>query len=303
MKTLNRTMKIFAPAASFLRLSSLVGCLLGIASAAFAQVTVSVTDTTGWNPWIKADGTWMTDPAADQQTGQGQDDFVGSTTVAGFLQKAGSLAGTQSYVFRARMDKYDSKGFRGNWINGMDLDGDGDLDLFMRLSDTSGGTSVAFALPGTGLNISPSTTTIGSWQGATTLTASTYNYQQVTADQFNGTADAYVTFAISFANLQTAIQTYAGSAFSTFQVNDNTRISFIASTSTQGNALNQDIYGTAGNTSSTLTWAQLGASTGMTTPLGIIPEPATYAQVGFLLLTGGVVAWRQRRNARAQASA
>jgi hypothetical protein len=66
--------------------------------------------------------------------------------------------------------------------------------------------------------------------------------------------------------------------------------------------LNQDIYGTAGNTSSSLTWAELGASTAMATPMGIIPEPATYAQVGFLLLTGGFVAWRQRRNARAKAA-
>jgi hypothetical protein len=29
--------------------------------------------------------------------------------------------------------------------------------------------------------------------------------------------------------------------------------------------------------------------------MGVIPEPATYAQFGVLLLAGGVVAWRQRR--------
>jgi hypothetical protein len=272
-------------------------------STAMAQLTVSVTDSSGWNPWIKPDGTWMTDPAADQQTGQGQDDFVGSATVAGFMQKAGLVGGMQSYLFRARMDKYDTKGFRGNWLNGMDLDGDGDLDLFMRLADASGGTSLSFALPGTGLNISPNTTTVGSWQGSLAMTATTFNYQQVTTDPFNGTADAYVTFAVSFANLQTAIQTYAGPAFSTFQVNDSTRISFIASTSTQGNALNQDLYGTAGNTTSSLTWAQLGAGTAFTTPMGIIPEPATYLQVGVLLAMGGIVAWRQRRAANAQAKA
>lgn len=283
----------------------LVSAVFGLAavflsSTANAQVAVSVTDTAGWNPWILPNETFMTDPQADQQTGQGQDDFVGSSTVAGFMQKSGTVNGANSIVFRARMDKYDSKGFRGNWINGMDLDGDGDMDLFMKLADTSQGTTLSFALPGTGLNISPSTTSIGTWQGSITLTSSTYNYQQVTTDQFGTTPDAYVTFAVSFANLQTAIQTYAGAAFSSFTVDYSTRISFIAATSTQGNALNQDLYGTSGNTNSSLTWAQLGASTAFANTMGVIPEPATYAQLGVLLLAGGVVAWRQRRAAVAR---
>lgn len=284
---------------SFFRVAAaLMGLTVG--SLAIGQVTVSVSGSTGWNPWIKADGTWMADAAADQQTGQGADDFVGSATVAGFQQNAGLLGGVDSYVFRARMDKYDSKGFRGNWINGMDLDGDGDLDLFMKLSDTSGGTTLSFALPGTGLNISPNTTSIVTpWQGSISLTASTYDYQQVTTGQFNATPDGYVSFGISFANLQTAIQTYAGGAFSTFQINYGTRISFIASTSTQGNALNQDLYGATGSLSSPLTWGELGVSTGFTTPLGIIPEPATYLQMGVLLMTAGIVVWRQRRRSAA----
>jgi hypothetical protein len=276
------------------------GCLMALVCSSVANGQVSVTDTAGWNPWIKPDGTWLADPVADQQTGQGADDFVGSATVAGFLQKAGVLGGADSFLFRARMDKYDSKGFGGNWINGMDLDGDGDVDFFMRMKDASGGVTLAFALPGTGLNISPNTTTIGSWTGSITLTATTYNYQQVTTDQFNATPDAYVTFGVSFANLQNAVQTYLGPtvpAFATYAVNYNTRISFIASTSTQGNALNQDLYGTSGNTSSTLTWAELGASTAFANPMGVIPEPATYLQIGVMLLTAGVVIWRRRKAA------
>jgi hypothetical protein len=286
---------------------------LTVGSTVHAQYTPSTVTVSGtsWNPWLKADGTRMTDPVADQQTGQGADDFVGSATVAGFLQNAGilnhSITATadnrNSYIFRARMDKYDSKGFGGNWINGMDLDGDFDVDLFMRMKD---GTIpvISFALPGTGTNTSPNTTSIITpWAGDINLNAATYNYQQVTTDAFNGTPDAYVSFGIDFASLQTAIRTYAGAAFANYVVDYTTRISFIASTSTQGNALNQDLYGTSGGTNSTSTWAVLGASTAFTTPLGVIPEPATYAQMGVLLMTAGFVAWRQRRKSVVAADA
>ena len=105
--------------------------------------------------------------------------------------------------------------------------------------------------------------------------------------------------------MQTGIQALTGSyynagstlPYSGVQITNATRMSFIASTSTQGNALNQDLYGTSGNTNSTLTWSQLGASTGFSLPSGIVPEPATYLQIGALLLVGGGVAWRQRRRA------
>lgn len=281
-------------------------CLAG-AVAAWGQVAVvTVTDTTGWNPWLTGGSAFMADPAADQQTGQGADDFVGSTTVPGFMQKAGLLGGVDSYVFRTRMNKYDSKGFGGNIILGGDLDGDGDVDFFMKMSDSAQGVTLSFALPGTGLNISPNTTSIITpWAAAATpisATAGTYNYQQVTTDPFSATPDAYVTFGVSFSNLQTGIRnlyaaatTNPGLIFKTQVIDYNTRISFIAATSTQGNALNQDLYGTAGNTNSTLTWSQLGASTGFALPSGIIPEPATYLQIGLLLVAGGGMAWRQRR--------
>lgn len=125
---------------------SIVGCLL--AWPLKAQTTISVTDMTGWTPWMTAGNAVMVDPAADQQTGQGQDDFVGDLTYYGFQQKAGKLVSdpTNDYIlYRARMAKHDSKGFGGNWELGMDLDGNGSVDLVMKMTDKKGQTRMALS--------------------------------------------------------------------------------------------------------------------------------------------------------------
>ena len=276
-----------------LSFATLVAC-----AALPAQTAISVTDATGWNAWTTGDGTIMSDAAGDQQTGQGQDDFVGDGTYVGFMQKAGTIGGTDSIAWRVRMNKYDTKGFGGSLELGMDLDGDGSIELIMKATDKNGQT-LTFATPGTGANDGPSTTTWGSFVGSITLASSTYNYQQAAdGSTFGGTADAFVTFAISFANLQNAIRTYAGTEFASYTMDYSTRISFIAFTTTQGNAINQDLFGTTGNLNSTSTFASLGAGTGPMNANGIVPEPSTYAQVGVFVLAGGLLAWRRARKAR-----
>lgn len=274
------------------------GAVLAIVPSLSAQTAISVTDASGWNAWTTGDGTVMSDVPGDQQTGQGQDDFVGDTTYAGFQQKAGTIGGTDSIAWRVRMDKYDTRGFGGNLELGMDLDGDGSVELIMKMTDKSG-QSLTFATPGTGANDGPSTTSWGSFVGSLALGASTYNYQQATdGSSFSGTADAFVSFAISFANLQNAIRAYAGPEYSAYTLGYETRISFIGFTSTQGNAINQDLFGTTGNLNSTSTFAALGAGTGGMTANGIVPEPSTYAQVGVFLLAGSLLAWRRARRGR-----
>ena len=270
-----------------LSFATLVAC-----AALPAQTAISVTDATGWNAWTTGDGTIMSDAAGDQQTGQGQDDFVGDGTHVGFMQKAGTIGGTDSIAWRVRMNKYDNKGFGGSLELGMDLDGDGAIELIMKMTDKSG-QALTFATPGTGANDSPSTTTWGTFAGSLALGASTYNYQQAgDGSTFSGTGDAFVTFAISFANLQNAVRTYAGTEFASYTLDYSTRISFIAFTSTQ------DLFGTTGNLGSTATFSSLGAGTGAMNANGIVPEPSTYAQVGVFLLAGGWVAWRRSRRDR-----
>jgi hypothetical protein len=273
-----------------------------LAVLAQAQVAVSVTDTTGWNAWAKADLSPMTEITTDQQTGQGADDFAADGTYAGFYQKAGTIGGTDHILFRARFDKFDGAdqwGNGGNFGIGMDVNGDGAVDLIMMMTEGSGNPNnrtrtLTFGDPGAGANTGPSTTT---WtfptQTAITLTTNTtYDVAQTTdGSLLNGNADMFLSFAVSFANLQAAVRAYTPQT--TFTMTYDTRMSYIGFTSTQANSLNQDLFGTTGNTSSALTWAELGAITGPANAFGVVPEPATYAQVGMFLLAAGLVAYRR----------
>ncbi|MFA6287642.1 MAG: hypothetical protein WC661_09690 [Opitutaceae bacterium] len=314
-----------------------VFCATGLVSAQ-AQ-TVSVADSTGWIAWNSGlTGNFLSDPGADQQTGQGTDDYIGNASTPAMMQQAGYLASDTGQTnklifFRARMGKYSASGFgAGNGANlslGIDLTNNGSLDLIMDLNVKGSVAKIEFAAPGTGANTGPSTTSWGNFFGAITLDASTYDYRSATATDgitlnSNGTsgvptdqngdtassyaANAWVTFAISYANLQNAIRLYAtetGTDFSTYTLYEVSFLSFIGFTSTQGNAINQDLLGTEGNTNSTMTFAELGVSTTYIRPGGDpVPEPAAVFQLGGLLGTGLLVwAWRRRKAGRAPESA
>lgn len=295
----------------------LLALALSGASAARAQ-TLNATTNTGWTTWTFGGGA-MVDFSGDQQTGQGADDFVGDNGIFTMASQAGtaSFAPTTDYLFfRARMNDYsadDKWGNGGNWGVGMDLDGDGDLDLIVMMSESAGNVNnrsrtVTFGTPGTGANTGPSTTT---WsfasQTAITLTLNqSYDLQSATAvdgQSYGGNADAWLTFGLSFAQLQTAIRTYAdndanpatASPFANYTLTYDSRIAMISFTSTQSNALNQDLAGVNGGTSSTLTFAALGAITPQMGPGGYVPEPSTYAQIGVLLSVAGFIAYRRRK--------
>ena len=305
--------------------------MMGISSG-LAQTSVGTT--TGWIAWNSGlTGNLMADPGADQQTGQGTDDFIGNgSTVPAMMQQAGTLSantGGGTYIlFRARMGKYTSAGFgAGNGANlslGIDLNDNGSLDLIMDLN-TKTSIIVQFAQPGTGANTGPSTTSWGNFAGAITLASYEYDYRQTTdsivlnsngtsgtpTDQNGSTASSYasnawVTFAITYANLQTAVRAYAkdgltGGTFAGYTLDDLSHLSFIGFTSTQGNAINQDLLGTEKNMNSILTFAQLGATTTYIRPGGgPIPEPSSVYQLGGLLGGGLLIeAWRRRKAGRA----
>ncbi len=277
--------------------------------------TINATSNTGWTAWLSGAGN-MLDPENDQQTGQGQDDFAGDATTAALQSQAGEAsfdAGVDYLFLRARFNDYsaDNKwGNGGNWGTGMDIDGDGDLDLIMMFSEGSGNVknrthTIQFGAPGSGANDGPSTTT---WtfptQTAISLTVGqTYNVQNAsTSDsvQIDGDDDAWLTFGLSFSQLETAIQTYAvgdvgdENEFANYSLTYESRIAFVAFTSTQDNALNQDLGGVDGGTSSGLSWAELGAITPPMGPGGFVPEPGTYVQIGFFLLIGIAAMYRRR---------
>lgn len=242
----------------------------------------------------------MTDPASDQQTGQGSDDFVGDTTFAAFSQKAGTIGGVDHILFQSRMNQFRTQGFASYITLGMDLDGNGSIDLMLGMDAKSNQFNIKFATPGTGANTSPNTTTWGSFQGGVNLDANTYNYSQTTTSNFGGNADAFVTFGISFANLQAGIRAYAPAAFANFTMTYDTMIAFTAWTTTQQNSVNQDMMGYSGSgyTKDSTSYVDLGAITPQISAYGGVPEPATYAQLGLLLLAGAGVALLRRRAAR-----
>lgn len=281
--------------------------------------TLNATANSGWATWTFG-GADMVDYVGDQQTGQGSDDFVGDGGIYTMLSQAGkaSFAPTTDYLFfRARMDQYsadDKWGNGGNWGIGMDVDGDGDLDLVVMMSESAGNVNnrtrtVTFGTPGTGANTGPSTT---SWsfpsQTAISLTLNqTYDLQSATAadgQSYGGDPDAWITFGLSFAQLQAGIRNYAvpnagnPNQYANYTLTYDSRIAMISFTSTQNNALNQDLAGVNGGTNSALTYSQLGAITPPMGPGGYVPEPATYAQMGVLLSVAGFLVHRRRRQQR-----
>jgi lysozyme family protein len=88
----------------------------------------------------------------------------------------------------------------------------------------------------------------------------------------------------------------------TFTMNYTTTLSFISFSSTQDNALNQDLFGTSGNMTANLTWGDLGAITAPLDAYGRVPEPATYAQIAALLAAGVFVVWRRRQAAKKEST-
>ncbi len=320
---------------ALLRCCLLLGCGAGL-PAVHAQLTVDgiiSSDYTSYNAVLASDGTYLQDLRADQQTGQYADDFVGGTTDnPGFMMNlatydAGTSAGSLDYmVIRVRMNTYDPNGYNNNGKLrfGIDADADNDVDLFFGIDGTqSGPPTLGFQDPGTDLNISPSTSSIGnnftptfesgdalfslsaaeitalmtltegttySYHDAATIDGSMPGFSIFATNKVNQPdADAYVTFAIPVLLLAEAIEDYNPS----ISFDTNSAIRMIAFTATNNNTINQDLFGSNGIDGAT-TFDSAGFSAVMT-PDGVVPEPATYAQLGAMLFVAGGLAWRRRR--------
>lgn len=222
----------------------------------------------------------------DHQTGQSAGDIVGTVDSAsdpgfftGFIQNE-----TGSHLaFRVRLDN--NGGNKSNpafdrflWV-GLDASGNGAIDVFLGVNRQGSNNALQISAPGTGLNMSPNTTTIANTPYFTTgLVVDNYNYRAVdflfdggtTNDLFDGNNDYYVSFA-------TPMQQIAGYlATKSISYNETTPVRYVVATATQGNSLNQDIGGIQGNLNSALTWDELGGiSPLMTASGGVIPEPST----------------------------
>ena len=295
------------------RLVLTTAALLAVGVTARAQ-SFSVSDPTRlnistyyWTPLTVAGsgGNFMSDPAADQQTGQYADDFVGTATNPGFFIRFGQINGTDSVAFRIVENKvYSSQGtptFTGQASIGMDADGNGSIDIVFTAIGKNQGNGINWQAPGTGANVSPSTTTLGTPTLITGFNASNFDYRPVDATIYPGWTqvttdpDAVLTFALTLTQINTAL-----AAVGQAPVTSSTLLRFIAFTSTQTNAINQDIYGSSGISGAVRFDAPGGGFTEFTDFTGRpVPEPSTYVSLGVLLGVGLVVRARLRRRTNA----
>ena len=291
--------------------------LISVFAAAFATESVAQTtlivseDPTTSSTWQIVQGPGggtFEEVITDQQTGQGQDDMVGSASDPGFWIGSGLIGGVESIGFRVQLDKVGNKTeYTGNFRVGLEIEGDDDVDLFLgpKLSGNAAGQGIVFQLAGPDLNTSPSTTSIGNATDLIAFTADNYNYQVNPNDpaDFNGDADAILTFALSFDALNTYISNNWASIYNGTDplptaptIDGSSVLRFIAFTATNTNTINQDLFGIDG-IQPDVTFSGGGGFSAPTYGDGssAIPEPSTFASVGVILSFGLLRRPRRRR--------
>lgn len=246
--------------------------IFAVTGAAQAQFTLA-SPTTAWTV-VPYPASTTTDFHLDQQTGSGEADIVGGGQLPSFYTKlvpgANNTTGTLS--FRVRLGADDSPaGFKAACFLGVDANADGKLDLFFGVNNSGGSDGLYIWKAGTGANTSPSTTSIDTQNPVFSYAVSAANYLWVpvdaTIDPGANTAalrnldgrtggdqtDRFVNWSMPFADIVSAFQTVG------ITVNSSTPLNYVVGTATQANSFNQDLNGVNGGTSSSLTWAQLGA--------------------------------------------
>lgn len=288
-----------------------VACLLAIASAVEASLVDITSPTTTWTPVLYANNN--PDPSKDQQTGSAEGDIVGNALNPSVYTTFGN-AGTPSLTdgtlaFRIRLGADVSPGgFKTAMFVGIDANSDGALDLFLGVNNSGAANTIGIWDPGSGLNISPSSTSIVSTPLVSYVqTGANYSWMQVTAtNDPNATSfdldaggvsepDFFLSYSIPFADVVAQLAANGITGF-----NENSSMSYVVATATQANSLNQDLNGVAGSVNSSLTWAQLGVQSNMMTPAGIAVVPEVNSIVGIAGLLVAVAAHQlfKRRRSR-----
>ena len=276
---------------------------LFLGRVAFASIVDVTSPTTDWTPL--AYGSNNPDPSNDQQTGSGEGDIVGNIdhpSLYTAFGDAGTLSLTDGTIgFRVRLGADDNPaGFKGAVVVGIDANHDGALDLFIGVNNSGSCDMIGIFAPGNGANTSPNTTTIVSTPlFSYAITASNYSWLAVnttidptvgTATDLNGDGknDYFLTFSVPFADVIAAL-----SGRGITGIDQNSTFSYVGATSTQGNALNQDLNGVGAGYDPNATWGTLGVVSDPMTAGGIpVPEPNT--AVFSALIVAATIAKRKR---------
>jgi len=267
----------------------IISCLA--VSQAFG--TINVVSDTGTGGWISISGNY--DYLSDQQTGQPSSDIVGGSGGSFNLYDSGFFTnwdpGTASNTdgtlgFRVRLDDHDGNNtpaYNGFLWVGIDADTNGSIDVFAGVDKQGNSSKIAIYDAGSGLNNSPSTTTIAqnSYDSTDAVSGTNYSYRAVnylndggtTNDITTGTSgdiDYYISFTVDFGQLVAFLNTQG------ISINDSTPMRYVLATATQGQSLNQDLGQLPKNFDGVQTWEQLGGfSPTMTATGSLVPEPST----------------------------
>lgn len=281
-------------------LAGIIRLVLGCGAAIFAaavesRAAISVTDPTSAftqmvgfspaDPGYTAGTNYLSDIGGDQSTGQGADDFVG-----GLYMQSDST----TLMFRFYFNQYRNQGFGGNVRLGVDANGDGAVDIYFGVKDSSGSAIVLQNPTGTSppANTTPNNSALSNIYGSVALSSSNYNYVASSVQYGSATyPDAELTFAMPFATLQSNLGTLG------ISIDTSTSLRFVAFTSTNTNTVTQDVLGlgaikTYGDTAYTSgLFTDYYSADGSRRP---VPEAATVAQTAVLLALPGYF-WVRRR--------
>lgn len=273
-----------------------------------AQAAIDLSGSaTNWTAIAYPGGNYP-DPINDHQTGIPEGDLVGDITHPSFYTQFDDWGtplttdGTIAFRCRIGADK-NPEGFERALFVGIDADQDGDLDLYVGVENSGNPDYLAIWDPGTDLNVSPSTTSIGSAPMTSfTISSTNYSWQTVTALNdpaatsydlnADGKPDYFLSFSIPFQSLVTAMAdpTLPSGGIA---IDEASAFTYVMATAANDNSLNQDLNGVGKDYDGTLTWTQLGAAAIPYSATGVmIPEPGTA-----VLFMGGVAlcAWWRRK--------
>lgn len=256
------------------------------------------------------------DPHGDSQAGAADTDIIGDGS-HGSLYTAYDSNGTGSaaddtLMFRLRIDNpTSSTTFNGVAIVGLDANLDGRIDLFISVDGRNNTQAVRLLDPGTGANISPSTTTTSplptGWlvnNGVYAFTAQNYSVAAASAGNdphWNGSADlsgdgktdVFVSWRIPIADIAAVLAKPSPvdrngiygprGASGVGGFTKDTVVQYVAFTQTQPGPINGDINGVGANYDKNATFASLGALTApmsASNPVPAGPELAIAEPIG-----------------------
>ena len=246
------------------RVAIALAALLCWASSASGVPIVMNGPTTDWTPISYP--TLVPDVYNDEQTGDTEADIVGnSSRPALYMQfDDGGTPGDLTdgnIAFRLRLGaQRQPPGFSRFAAVGMDADGDGALDIFIGVDNSGGGDRIEIYYGGPGGNTSPSTTTIVSIPPIPpippnppdytyTQTASNYDWSMTNSTiepgesnfdlDADGNTDYFLSWLVPFNHIVTVLSVPPYD----ISIDEHSPVQYVAGTSTQDNALNQDLGG------------------------------------------------------------